>query len=268
MKILAIIGSPRKLGNTYQVVRKIEERLHAYDAKTDFQYIFLRDQNLGMCTGCFSCIAQGEAKCPYKDDLQMIKTKMSESDGIILAAPSYMTGVPGIMKNFLDRLAYTMHRPCFFDKVFLAVTTVGGTRGMKQTLDQLALLAAGGRLAGKLGVSSPPIPMRGFDKKAAANILKYTKKFYVALQQKCRKLPGIDDWGYFNAFKAFSTYDSYQKACPADYSYYKDKAEYFYTLSGHYLRRLFGKMFKALMQTSFRFIIVKQPEKQDMHDFE
>ncbi|MHB1043940.1 MAG: flavodoxin family protein [Eubacteriales bacterium] len=87
MKVLAIIGSPRKIGNTYHVVEQIKENMMKFDKSIDFEYLFPRDYNLMMCTGCFACISQGEDKCPLKDDHAILEAKMSEADGIIFAAP-------------------------------------------------------------------------------------------------------------------------------------------------------------------------------------
>ena len=255
MKILAIIGSPRKTGNTYRVVEQVKERLLNYDKSIAFEYIFLKDYKLQPCTGCFACIGRGEDKCPLADDLAVIKDKMLEADGIILAAPCYALGVPGIMKNFIDRLAYTLHRPCFFDKAFLAVATVGGFKGLKQTLEQLALLSAGGRPVVKLGVPAPPIAMAGMDKRAEKSIQKASGAFYRSLLKQRRKLPGLADWAYFHSFKTLSSFEAYRKVCPADCSYYKEKEEYFYPLSGHPVRRLLGRIFKALMRFSFRLLV-------------
>ncbi len=258
MKILAIIGSPRKKGNTYHVVEQIKEHLLEYDKSIDFEYLFLRDYNLQMCTGCFICIGQGENKCPLKDDRMLIQARMSEAEGIIYAAPTYAKGVPGLMKNFIDRFAHTCHRPDFFDKVFLTVTTIGASKGMELTLEQLAVLTGGGRLAGKLGVPSPPIAMAGYAKKAKKNIEKASKAFYTALNKKDKKLPGVEEWAWFHSFKSLCSLEDYQKICPADYAYYKEKKEYFYQINGHIIRRMFGKLFGSVMRLSFGFIIKKK----------
>ena len=261
MKILAIIGSPRKKGNTYRVVEQIKEKMLEYDNSIDFEYLFLRDYNLQMCTGCFACIGQGEDSCPLKDDRQLIEARMSEAEGIIFAAPTYAMGVPGLMKNFIDRFAYTCHRPYFFDKVFMAVTTIGASRGMKLTLEQLAVLTGGGKLVKKLGVAMPPIPMAGYAQKAKRDIEKASKAFYAALKKRDKKLPGLADWAWFHSFKSLCSVEAYQKVCPADCSYYREKEEYFYPMAGHPIRRLLGKIFGGIMRLSFRFIIKKGKER-------
>jgi len=125
---------------------------------------------------------------------------------------------------------------------------------MKETLSQLAILSAGGKQAVKLGVAMPPIHM-GSDKKAAKDIQKASAAFYRALKKQNRKLPGLGDWAYFNAFKSLASFQSYQKVCPADHLYYKEKAEYFYPLKGHYFRRLIGKLFSGLMQSTFKLMV-------------
>lgn len=255
MKVLAIMGSPRKNGNTFQAVEHVRNILMGLDENLDFEYLFLADCRLEMCKGCFTCFAKGEDKCPLKDDCDLIYTKMTEADGIILAAPTYAMGVPALMKNFIDRLAYTLHRPCFFDKAFLAVSTVGGVMGMKQALEQLTLLSSGARKSLKLGVPMPPVPMPGLKRKAAKKIRATAKRFYEAMQLSTRKLPGFADFAYFGAFKTMTAYGSYKNACPADFAYYENKNTYFYPIKGHTIRRLLGRVFRSLMSLSFKFMI-------------
>lgn len=255
MKVLAVIGSPRKRGNTFHVVDQIKAKLQELDQALEFEYLFLEEHNLRMCTGCFLCISHGAEKCPLKDDRDVIAAKMSEADGIIFAAPTYAKGVSGLMKNFIDRFAYTCHRPEFFHKVFLAVTTIGGSMGMRLALEQLSILAGGGKVVKKLGVSMPPIPMVGYKNKSEKSIQKAAWAFYGALSKGQPKLPSFSDWGWFHSFRALCAFPAYQKACPADYAYYSEKQEYFYPLDGHFLRRLLGKLIGSIMWLSFRLII-------------
>lgn len=257
MKILAVMGSPRKKGNTFGVVEQIKEHLLRCDPGIDFEYLFLRDVNLQMCTGCFACISRGEDKCPLKDDRDTIAEKLALADGIIFAAPSYAMGVPGLMKNFIDRFAYTCHRPSFFGKTIMAVTTIGGSMGMKQALKQLAVLSGGGNLVSKLGIPLPPIPMAGA-KKAERKTEKASKAFWTSLQKNQKKFPTTQDWGWFCSFKTMCSLKSYQNVCPADIAYYKDKTEYFYPLEGHHARRLTGKVFKRIFKLTFGLIAQKE----------
>ena len=257
MKVLAIIGSPRRSGNTFRAVDKVREHLQRYCQDLEFEAVFMRDMQIGMCAGCFACISDGEEKCPLQDDVRMLKAKMMEADGIILASPCYAMGITGAMKNFIDRLAYTLHRPCFFDKAFLSLVTVGGVMGLKQALSQLAILSAGAKSSIRLGISNPPIPMAGFDARANKKIKKSAEAFFGAMQKRVRKLPGLSDLAYFYAFKVFTRFESYQKACPADHAYYINRKDYFYPLKGSPVRRLIGRALGAVMNAGFRLIIKK-----------
>ncbi len=260
------MGSPRKKGNTYRVVERVREKLMDINGEIDFEFLFLPDCELRSCAGCFQCIAKGEERCPLKDDRDPIMMKMLQADGIIFAAPCYAMGVPAIMKNFIDRFAYTLHRPLFFDKAFMAVATVGGVMGLKQTLDQMAILAAGSRPAVRLSVSCPPVPMPMIDKSTERRIRKATVAFYRLLAVPRRRVPGLGDWAYFHSFKAFTGFSTYRKACPADCAYYTDKQEYFYALHDHPLGRLLGRIFKVLMKAGLRLSIREDRAVQGFHD--
>lgn len=63
MKILAVIGSPKGKGAGYKIVKMIEDRMKVL-GDVEFEYLFLKDANLKLCTGCYNCMAKGEDKCP------------------------------------------------------------------------------------------------------------------------------------------------------------------------------------------------------------
>lgn len=253
IKVLAIIGSPRKSGNTYHVVEKVIKHLEQLNQEISFETIFLSECNLEMCRGCFSCFRKGRDTCPLKDDLEGLEAKLYQADGIIYAAPTYAMGVPAIMKNFIDRFSYTAHRPGLMDKAFLAVTTAGGIMGMKQTLTQLSVLAFGRSLT-KLGIPCPPVTLAGFDKRAEKLIHKASTRFYQSLLKKELKAPSLGDLFYFASFKAFCSNASYQKYCPADDEYYRNK-DYFYPITGHPVRRFMNRLVTGLMQAVLRRMI-------------
>lgn len=54
MKVLTIIGSPRKNGNSYQAAKKLEDNIK-HKGDYQFEYLFLRNFNLQDCKGCFNC---------------------------------------------------------------------------------------------------------------------------------------------------------------------------------------------------------------------
>jgi len=98
------------------------------------------------------CFDKGEERCPLKDDLLSIKTKMQTADGILLASPVYVNDVSGTVKNFIDRLAHICHRPEFAGKSAYLVATVGvGPTSHALRTMKLALSSWGYHIAGQAG---------------------------------------------------------------------------------------------------------------------
>ena len=155
MKILAIMGSPHS-GNTLQLTQRIEARLTRH-SDVEFEYLHLKDIDLRPCRGCFQCFIDGEENCPLKDDREYISQKLLESDAVIFVTPVYAMHVSYLMKLFIDRLAYTFHRPRYFGKYALTVAATGGI-GLKGVLKYMKMVAItwGFEHVGELGVIAPP----------------------------------------------------------------------------------------------------------------
>jgi len=102
MKVIAIVGSPRKNGNT--------ELLTAHTLKAiaeeglDTELIRLADLEIKPCNACMLC--QKEEKCSIEDDLFPIYLKMKEADGIILASPVYYGSASSLIKALMERAGY------------------------------------------------------------------------------------------------------------------------------------------------------------------
>lgn len=152
MKILAIIGSPRR-GNSYKVAQAVEQEMKRLGKDVEFNYLFLREVNLEPCRGCGLCLTKGDNYCPVLDSRPDIEKQMTEADGIIFASPVYVMNVSGLMKNFIDRFAYICHRPRFFGKYALLVSTTGAL-GLNQALNAMRwpVMVWGFSIVGKLGV--------------------------------------------------------------------------------------------------------------------
>jgi multimeric flavodoxin WrbA len=156
MKVLALVGSQRKNGNTARIVRMVEACLQALadDNKVliGFEILYLGDFEIRPCSGCRACFDRGEAACPLKDDSTFIFAKMANADALILASPVYVQDVSGLMKNLLDRLAYLSHRPALADKYACMLATVGGgNSGHTLRTMHVALLTWGCQLLGRTG---------------------------------------------------------------------------------------------------------------------
>lgn len=220
MKVLVIMGSLRKR-NTYQTVKKIENIL---SDNYEFEYVFLNEQNLKNCKGCHLCISHGEDKCPLNDDRDLIIEKIEQSDGVILASPNYVMNVSWIMKNYIDRFAYTLHRPKFFNRHFMVLITSGSRVGSKNALKSLALITSGGKITSKLRVYFSPGMSPKKIELQERRIERMANKFANSLSNKKEHNPSLAYLFWFSIFKAMSFKNKNELI--ADYEYYKDK-DYF-----------------------------------------
>jgi NAD(P)H-dependent FMN reductase len=157
MRVLAIIGSPRK-GHSYRATQEIERRL-TRNPDILFEYMFLSQVNLQPCHGCYVCQSAGEQYCPLKDERASLVQKMTEADGVIFVSPVYTGNVSGLMKNLMDRLAFTAHRPAFLGKPAMLLATASSST--RNTLEALAWFRyTGFEIVSKLGLPVWPSPRR------------------------------------------------------------------------------------------------------------
>lgn len=96
---IAVVGSPRRGGNTELLVDYLIEELKVKNIRTD--KFILNSRNISACTGCEQCMKTGT--CIIKDDVSCLIDEMKDADGLILASPSYNYNVTAQMKSFLDR---------------------------------------------------------------------------------------------------------------------------------------------------------------------
>ena len=102
MKILGIVGSARRGGNTEILARHALTAVAAEGVETEL--VLLSGLEIGHCTGCLACETKG--RCIIDDDLMPIYDKMLEADGIILASPVYFGASSSLIKALMDRTGY------------------------------------------------------------------------------------------------------------------------------------------------------------------
>jgi multimeric flavodoxin WrbA len=101
-RILGVVGSPRKKGNTHILVSRILDGAQEKGALTEI--LFLNDLRIRECDGCHVCW-KGK-KCSKKDDMNKVYPKIMNSDVIIFGTPVYWYGPTALMKCFIDRFVY------------------------------------------------------------------------------------------------------------------------------------------------------------------
>jgi multimeric flavodoxin WrbA len=101
-RVLGIMGSPRKNGNTHILVDKILEG--ARDAGATTEMLLLGDMTLRECDGCLACWKGRD--CSKADDMNAVYPKLAASDVIVFGTPVYWYGPTALMKAFIDRFVY------------------------------------------------------------------------------------------------------------------------------------------------------------------
>jgi len=103
MKVLTILGSPRKEGNTARVLQWIEDEIAAAGHETD--RVNLVDHEVGGCVACYACqMDEGFNGCAQTgDDANDILRKMTDADAVVFSSPLYMWNFTAQIKALFDR---------------------------------------------------------------------------------------------------------------------------------------------------------------------
>lgn len=101
-KVLGVVGSPRRKGNTHILVSKVLEGAEKMGASTEL--VFLSDLSIQECDGCHVCW-KGQPCCKH-DDMNDLYPEIIESDVIVFGTPVYWYGPTALMKGFIDRFVY------------------------------------------------------------------------------------------------------------------------------------------------------------------
>lgn len=109
MNILAINGSPKgERSNTWRLtsafLQGIATREESACGQTPaIETLHVAKLDIKPCLGCFSCWSKTPGTCCLHDDMQAIIEKILWADVIIWSFPLYYFGLPGPLKNLIDR---------------------------------------------------------------------------------------------------------------------------------------------------------------------
>jgi multimeric flavodoxin WrbA len=102
VKIVTVLGSPRKCGNTAAVLEAFE-RL-ASKRQHSIERINVVDWDVRGCLGCDTCFETLDAPgCAQDDDAAWILEHILDSDLVVYASPVYAWGFTGQLKPLIDR---------------------------------------------------------------------------------------------------------------------------------------------------------------------
>ena len=81
MDILALVGSPRRLGNSELMAKEISRHI---SEPHRLKLVRLPEMDIRPCRACYSCLFD-EKTCPQGDDFPQILNALVQADGLILA---------------------------------------------------------------------------------------------------------------------------------------------------------------------------------------
>ncbi len=99
MRVLGIVCSPRKGGNTEILVREALEAVREAGGETEL--ILVADMSIAPCDGCGACDEDGT--CRIEDDMQTVYQQLELADGVIFGTPVYFLNVSAQAKAVMDR---------------------------------------------------------------------------------------------------------------------------------------------------------------------
>ena len=100
MKVIGIIGSPRKKGNSETLVQAVLDG--AMEKGHTTEIFLLNEMSYKGCQACMYC--KTHDRCKLDDDLTKVMDAVKEADAIVLGAPIYMGQLNGQFRLFEDRL--------------------------------------------------------------------------------------------------------------------------------------------------------------------
>ncbi len=113
MRLLGIVGSPRKKGNTEILVKEALKVASEAGWKTDV--FLMSEKEVAPCQHCSTCRQTGV--CKIQDDMQELYKLMDGADAIIFASPVYFNTVTAQMKAIMDRTFALLGKRSLKDKL-------------------------------------------------------------------------------------------------------------------------------------------------------
>jgi multimeric flavodoxin WrbA len=103
MKLLVIIGAPRRTGYTRELVELFCAGARTAGAEAEVRDLCQLD--VRPCTGCYSCwSAESPGRCVQDDDMASLIAAYLEARHLVLATPLYFYSFSALMKAFVERL--------------------------------------------------------------------------------------------------------------------------------------------------------------------
>lgn len=156
MKVIALNGSPRLVGNTSNSLNVLLDELNKEGIETEYVQVY--EDHMNPCNYCSSCEVRGDGRCIAEDDrMNEYLDRMSQADGIILASPVFFGSCTAQLKMFLERAGYcSIMGGCRLKGKVGAVMTVQSREGGEAVYSELVSWMLANQM---VVVGSNPLPI-------------------------------------------------------------------------------------------------------------
>jgi multimeric flavodoxin WrbA len=100
-KVIVLLGSPRKKGNSAILADQIARGAKSVGARVET--LFIHGMKIAPCKSCYACQKPNSKGCSIKDDMQTVYKKLREADAWVIASPVYWFTVSAQTKLWMDR---------------------------------------------------------------------------------------------------------------------------------------------------------------------
>ena len=136
--VVAVVGSPRRRGNTSILVDAALAELEGRGAAVS--KLMLCDHPIAPCLGHDDC--GDRESCPQKDDADDLLAAVYAADGLLLATPVYYENVSAQMKAFIDRNVFQYSHDVYLTPKVVGLLAVTAETGLDDTLAALRRFVA------------------------------------------------------------------------------------------------------------------------------
>lgn len=133
MLVVALNGSPKKNGNTMDLIQMIRERvesdkiqfetIHAYECILDCKHPF-----------CLDCTNPCDQNCLKGTKLEKAYETITKADILIMASPVYFGNVSAGLKAFWDKSRYIRKQRAWVGKLATVMSVGGSSYGGQETV--------------------------------------------------------------------------------------------------------------------------------------
>ena len=100
-KVLVVLGSPRKRGNSAILAAQIAKGAKSAGAKVE--KVFLHGLNIAPCRSCHACQKENSRGCSIDDAMQGLYPKLLAAEALLIVSPVYWFTMSAQTKIFMDR---------------------------------------------------------------------------------------------------------------------------------------------------------------------